>query len=565
MHLPGQIEVLRERGCRPTPALAARTSLIVTVLMGLSLLVLGIAAVNVTNLLTTRLHEREQETAVRRALGARGRHLIGHLLWESVFLALGAALLGLLITPWLRMGLDRLLLSISDTLPAFDYRHDWRQTGFTFGIALVLSLLVGVIPSLRALSLQLVPLLKEGGGRGSTQRFPVRKALVVAQIALSCLVLICAGLATRSMQRLASVNLGFNPENVLLASYNLGTHRYVVRKGINQATQFHAEVFTQAQSLPGVTSATLVEHSFYGDEATWLTGYLPEGQELEPGQELLSAPCHKVAETFCSTFEIPILQGRDFNINDNTENAPVALINRAMADRFWPNGDALNKRLRIDGTLRQVVGIIGNGCYYSMTDPTQPYALTPLRQGFVGNVTLALRTQGDPLNYVAQVEQLIRNIESDMPIYNVRSMEQQISGSALGLMPLRVGATIVGIQAGLALFLAVVGLYGLVAASTTQRTREFGVRLALGANPGRILLLVLRQGSLAIIIGLGLGSLAALALGYSLGHLLYHINSTDPITYIITAAVLTVTGLLACAIPAWRASRIDPMKALRYE
>lgn len=564
-HLPGHIEVKRERDCRPTPALAARTSLIVTVLMGLSLLVLAIAAVNVTNLLTTRLHEREQEIAIRRALGARGSHLIGHVLWESVFYALGAALLGLLITPWLRMGLDRLLLSISDAMPAFDYGQDWRQMGFTFGIALVLALLVGAVPSLRTLGLQLVPLLKEGGTRGNTQRFPLRKALVIAQIALSCLVLICAGLAARSMQRLASVDLGFNQENILLASYNLGTHRYVVRKGFGKAAQFHAEVLAQAQALPGVKSATLVEHAFYGDEVTWLTGYLPEGQDVDPGQELLSAPCHKVAETFCSTFEIPILTGRDFNANDDNQNAQVALINQAMAERLWPDGDALNKRLRIDGELRQVIGIIGNGCYYSMTDPTQPYALIPLRQRFAGNITLALRSQGNPMQHVTQVEQLIRKIEPNMPIYNVRTMEQQIAGSALGLMPLRVGATIVGIQGGLALFLAVVGLYGLVAATTAQRTQEIGVRLALGACPGQILLLVLRQGSLPILIGLGLGSVAALALGRSLEHLLYNISSADAITYIATAAVLAVTASLACLIPACKAARVDPMEALRYE
>ena len=243
----------------------------------------------------------------------------------------------------------------------------------------------------------------------------------------------------------------------------------------------------------------------------------------------------------------------------------MALINQAMAERLWPDGDALNKRLRINGELRQVVGIIGNGCYYSMTDPAQPYAFIPLRQRFVGNITLALRTQGTPMQHITQVEQLIRKIEPDMPIYNVRTMEQQIAGSALGLMPLRVGATIVSIQGGLALFLAVVGLYGLVAATTAQRTQEIGVRLALGACPSRILVLVLRQGSIPILIGLGLGSVTALILSRSLKHLLYNISSADAITYITAAAILTTTALLACLIPACKAARVDPMEALRYE
>ncbi len=564
-HVPGRIEVLRERECRPTPALAQRTSLIVTVLMGLSLLVLGIGAVNVTNLLYTRMHEREREVAVRRALGAGRRHLMGQLLMESVLLALGAALLGLLITPWLRMALDRVLLAISDTTPAFDYRHDWRQTGYVFGMALLVALLAGVLPILRHLGLQFVPLLKEGSSRGATQRCALRKTLVSVQIALSFLVLVCAGLAGRSLLRLAAVDLGFNEKNLLLASYNLGTHRYVVRKGFGSAVQFHQKVLDEARTLPGVQAATLVEHAPYGDEATWLTGYLPEGQAPEPGQELLTAPCHKVAETFMETFEIPILAGRDFTINDNNQTAQVAIINQAMAERLWPEGDALNRRLLIDGQLRQVIGVVPNGCYYSMTDLSQPYAFIPLRQRFVGNITLALRTAGDPKSYIPAVEQMIRGIEPDMPIYNVRTMEQQIAGSALGLMPLRVGATIVGIQGVLALFLAVVGLYGLIAAGTAQRTGEIGIRLALGATESNILVMVLKQGIVLTAGGLGLGLLAALAVGYYLRHLLYAISSADAITYLVTAAVLCATALFACAIPAYRAAKTDPMEALRYE
>jgi putative ABC transport system permease protein len=564
-HLPGNIKVLREPECRPTPALARTISRTVKVLMGLSLLVLIVAAVNFTNLLYTRMHERQQEIAVRRALGAGRCHLFSQLLWESVLLASGAALVGLLVTPWVRMALDRLLLSLNDALPIFDHTWDWRQTVFTFVLALLVAVLACTLSSLRILGLQLVPLLKEGGSRGSTQHFPLRKILVITQIALSCLVLICACLAARSLQKLASVDLGFNEKNLLLASYNLGTHRYVKIKGFAKAVQFHQDVLTQAQGLPGVQAATLVEHAPYSDEVTWLTDYLPEGQVPKPDQELLSAPCHKVAETFMQTFEIPILTGRDFTPNDNDQNAQVIIINQAMADCLWPDGDALNKRLRINGELRQVVGIVPNGCYYSMTDPTQPYAFIPLRQGFVGNITLALRTTGDPMRYIPMIEQLIRKIEPGMPIYNVLTMQQQIAGSPLGLMPLRIGATIVGIQGALAMFLAVVGLYGLITTSTAQRTQEIGIRLALGACPHTILLMVLRQGALLTAVGLGFGLFSALIIGYWLRHLLYNISSADIVSYLVTSAVLSITTLIACAIPAYRATKIDPMEALRCE
>jgi predicted permease len=552
--------VLRESMSRPSPFVVNYTSLIVSALMGLALLVLGITAANVANLLYARAADREREVAIRGALGATRWRLLRQLLAESMLLALGAGVVGtmaaLSINPYLNM-----LISPGDMAPPADTGTDWRLFCFTCGASLVTGILTGLLPALKVTRLDVLPLLKEGTRTMAGARHPLRSLLVIGQVAVSCVVLICAGLAVRSVQKLSQVDLGFQAGNLFLASFDLGLQRY----GDDQGRRFHAQLLEKVRALPGVRNASLAEHVPFDTGGGMRAGIRAEGQTATDNSEFQPIPCLVVDHAFLEAMGTRILEGRDFTARDDAPAPRVVIINHVLARRLWLEENPVGKRLLIQGDSLEVVGEVGDIRFWAITDRARPLVFLPLAQNYRGNVTLVARAERDPAQLTLSVKQIVAQLDPDLPLYNIRTMEQQIAGSPLALMPLRFGTVIAGTQGMIALFLATLGLYGLISHSAKRRTHEIGIRLALGAKPSEMLRLVVGQGLRLVLVGVGMGLAAAFVLTRLLSSMLYGVCPTDLLTFAGVALLLAGVAVFASYIPGHRATKVDPMEALRYE
>ena len=545
-------------------------------LMSVVGLVLLIACANVANLLLARASTRRREIGIRLALGASRGRLIRQLLTESVLLASLGGALGLLLAVWLVDALQTYPPPPNFFSFAFDFSLDARVLLFTMLLSLLTGIVFGIAPALQASNPDLVHALKDEAivlpGKGARRRFSLRNLLVVAQVALSLVLLIGAGLFLRSLQHAQQIDPGFSPENVLVMPLNINLLRYTKPQG----QEFYKLVTERIEAMPGVQSATL-------SRTPPLSGASRQSSVAIEGQEAASAASNSEstgasAETssnttlaasvglrYFETLRIPLLRGRDFNAQDR-EGAPgVVVVNETFAKRYFPVQDPLGKHISLSGAKGpwlEVIGLARDGKYITLGEAPAPFVYQSLAQRHESGMSLMVRTRSDPANFLASVRREVQAVEKNLPVTNLRPMTELLSNS---LYSARMGAGLLGVFGLLALLLAAIGLYGVMAYSVTRRTREIGIRMALGAQRGDVLRLVLREGMTLVGVGIFLGLLGAFALTRLLASFLYGVSTTDPSTFIGIALFLAAVALLASFIPARRASKVDPMIALRYE
>ncbi|MDQ3803685.1 MAG: ABC transporter permease [Acidobacteriota bacterium] len=523
-------------------------------------LVLLIACANVANLLLARAAARQKEIAVRMALGAGRARIVRQLLTESVLLAgLGGAA-GLLLALWA----TSLLVALgSDAIPRPDeIAVDARVLGFTLGVSLLTGIAFGLAPALAASRPDLNETLKEGGrsqtfGRG---RKRVRGVLVVSEVALSLLLLIGAGLLVKSFVRLRRVDPGFDPRHVLTMNAFLPGARYPEEW---QHAAFFEKVLERVRALPGVESASVVSNLPVSGNYDRISLYV-EGQTPAAREDIPDAERYMVDAEYFKTMRIPLLGGRPFNDRDTAEAPPVVIVNESVARRFWPGESAVGKRVRTDPSRPwlTVVGVVGEVRHYSLEAAPNMQLYLPHRQVPSQVMTFAVRSAGDPGAQAAAVRGQVWAVDKDQPVYDVRTMGQLLSES---LAQRRFTMLLVGVFAGVALLLAAVGLYGVMNYAVAQRTHEIGIRMALGAQRGDVLRIMLGQGMALTLGGVGLGLVAAAGLTRVLESLLYGVSALDPAVFAGVTFILIAVAFLACCIPARKATRVDPIVALRYE
>ncbi len=540
-------------------------------------LVLLIACANVANLLLARAASRRKEISIRLALGASRWRLVRQLLTESLLLSLLGGAGGLLLGVWLVKTM-RTYSPPANFLPvAFDFSLDGNVLGFTLLLSILTGLLFGIAPALQASKPDLVVSLKDETALvpgASARRFTLRDLLVVAQVALSLVLLISAGLFLRSLRNAQGIDPGFEPRHVMTMPLNINLLRYTKTQG----QDFYRQVLERVQALPGVQSATLtrtppLSGSSRQSTVTFAGREAPEAgsnSESSGGGAGENVPVNitlasSVALDYFKTLNIPLLRGRDFNAQDR-EGAPgVVIVNETFARRYFPGQDPLGQRVSLGGAQGpwlEVVGLARDGKYVTLGEVPAPFLYQPLAQRHESGMVLLLRTSGDPSPLVSAVRAEVHSIEPNLPLTNARLMEELLSTS---LYPARMGAILIGVFGLLALLLASVGLYGVMSYSVSRRTREIGIRMALGARGGDVLRLVLRQSMTLVALGVALGLGAAFAATRLLSGFLYGISPTDPAAFIGIAALLAIVSLAACVVPARRAAAVDPLVAFRYE
>ena len=524
-------------------------------------MVLLLACVNVANLQLVRASVRSREMAVRAALGAGRRRLIRQMLTESNLLALlgcgGGIVLGIAGTRILSS------LNLGAAIPiVLDFSFNWRVFAYALAAALLTGIIVGIVPALRASRGNLSEVLHEGGRTATGGRQRLRTALVVAQVAGSLMLLIVAGLFVRSLQNVQHTNLGFDPSHVLNVSMDPHEAGYDTAR----AAQFFHDLMARVRAIPGVQSASIAATIpaglySYGDQLK-IAGYQPS-----KGEGPISAGENDVSPDYFETMGIPLIVGRDFLDSDGANAPHVAIINEAMAKKYWHGQSAIGHQFLIvddPAGAMQVIGVVKNSVTGDISDQILPYFYLPFAQKYRTPTTLQVRTIAAPGPMASGILGIVRSIEPAMPTFDVQTMSQALD-TINGLMLFQIGAGLAGSLGILGLVLAIVGVYGVVSCSASQRTHEIGIRMALGAQPGQVLGMIFGQGLRIVCIGLGIGILAALGISKMVGSMLIGITGTDPVTYAAVSVVLATVALLACYIPARRAMKVDPMVALRYE
>ncbi len=537
-------------------------------LFGVVALVLLIACANVANLLLVRASARQREIAVRLAVGASRGRLIRQLLTESVLLALLGGGLGVLFALWIKDG----LLAVSDWAgpdSVLNPHLDLRVLGFTFALCCLTSMLFGLVPALRATRVDLTPTLKDSarGSSGQTRSW-LSKSLVVAQVTISVLLLIGAGLLIRTLRNLQTVDTGFNERNLLLFSVE---PRLIGYKDERLAALYQ-QLFDRLEAVPGVQSVTFSRHGLLALGATSSSLYLPAGKASPDGQAIDSGEVkvHNVRENFFQTMEIPLLLGRAFMAQDDAKAPQVVVVNQSLARRYFPNENPIGKRLGFDSAKPgdfEVIGLARDAKYTSQRDETEPTVYISWKQSLrsMGFSTFAVRTSGDPASLTGSIRRAVAEVDSNLPLNSVKT---QIAQADETLVMERLFAKLLSFFGVLAQQLASFGLYGVLAYSVSQRTHEIGIRMALGADRSRVLKMILRQGMTLTLIGITLGLGGAYVLTRyleSLTSMLFGVKPRDPLTYAATAALLIAVSLIACFVPARRATRVNPMVALRCE
>lgn len=527
-------------------------------LLGAVTCVLLIACANVANLLMARASTRRKEIAIRTAVGAQRRRIIRQLLTEYVLLALLGGGFGILIAYW---GLDVLRSLSPGDIPRLDeIRLDARVLAFTAVLSLAAGLLAGLMPALHAADPNQTEALKEGGRTSQTEgRNRFRHLLIGAEVALSLMVLIVAGLLLKSFDRLQNVDPGFNPEQVLTAWVVLPRVKYGDAE--SQIT-FIRKAMENIQTLPGVSYAGLASPL----PLTWDTvfGIMKEGDEAPQPGRMPSANHHAVSADYFQAMGIPLLKGRAFTDRDIQAAPRVVVINETMAQRFYPDEDPVGKRLHItNGPLawREIIGVTGDVRHYGLDRPAPAQVYEPVDQVPTRFISFVIQTSGDPAALNGPLRDAIQRIDPDLPV-TPRPMMQMLSES---IAQQRFSMLLLCLFAGIALMMSALGIYGIVAYAVQQRTQEIGVRMAMGAGKKQVLTLVIRQGMLPVAAGLVLGLVGAFGLTGTLSSMLFEVSVTDPWIFILVTGFLTLVALIACYFPARRAMRIDPIIALRSE
>jgi predicted permease len=520
-------------------------------------LVLLIACSNVANLLLARATVRRQEIAVRIALGAGRRRLIRQLLTESVLLGLLSGIFGFLFG----YGGCQLLSSLRPAEYAqnlADLRIDPVVFGFAFAVAILTGLLFGIVPALRSSSTPVSEVLKEetrtaGRTRG---RLSLANALLAGQVAGSLVLLVVAAMFLRSIQHEYTIDPGYQTKHLAVFMLYPGQAGYDQQR----TEQFYKQARERVSSVPGIASITWASNlPLWGRKET---GVVIEGQEQRKKSEAISAVVNTIDVDYFSTLSIPFVKGRDFTKDDRDISAPVAIVNDRMADEYWPNQDPLGKLVQLPhgkGFL-QIVGVVKTSNYQTLGEPPQSCIYIPLRQNFSDDMILYVRGEHDPATILASVQDQIHDIDPGLAVEDVRTGPKVIEQA---LWWSKIAVELLGVFGLLALGLASVGLYGIMAYSVNQRRREIGVRMALGAGQGNVWLMILRQGLRLVLTGLAVGVAFALLIGRVLSRFLYGVSSTDPLSLCGASLILLVVALIACYLPARSASRVDPLVALR--
>jgi macrolide transport system ATP-binding/permease protein len=528
------------------------------VLGAVGFLVLLLACVNLANLLLARATERRKEIAIRLAVGASRRRLVRQLMTESVMLSLAGGIFGVLVAAAINRIVQRVDYPIDIAL-VFDLRIDWRVLSFTLGLSVLTGMLFSLIPALQSSKPELVPALKDETSMAGFRRSRLRNTLVVAQITLSLVLLISAGLIVRSLQEAQRMRPGFNPENAVAFSFDVGLQGYDETKG--RALQKQA--LERIQALPGVESAALVDNIPLSLNYNNSTIYI-EGQPPTPTAQLPLAIPSSVSPDYFRTMGIA-LRGRDFTDREEKTENRVAIVNETFAKKFFPGQDPIGKRFNFSGADKpfwEIIGVCGDGKYNSLGEEPKAALFRPQWRDYSTAVSLVARTKGDPKTVLAAMQREMRSLDPTLPLYGMKTLKDHMK---IPLFPAKIAAGALGSFGVLALILAAVGIYGVMSYVVAGRTREIGLRMALGARTGNVRRLILRQGMSLALIGSVIGLGIAFATTRLLKSVLYGVEATDPTTFIGVTLLLTIVAMLACWIPALRASRVDPMVALRAE
>jgi putative ABC transport system permease protein len=532
-------------------------------LLGAVTLVLLIAAVNVANLMLVRSAARLKEISIRAALGASRVRIIRQLLTESLLLALAGGLLGLLLASW---GGDLLLKIAPGGIPRLDrVGIDGSVLGWTALVSLLTGVLFGLAPAWHGSRPNLNEALKEGG-RSVTESRGKRRSrdlLVISELALAVVLLIGAGLLVKSLWRLQRVDSGVDTERILTMQLALRGQRYADRQ---QVAAFYQRLLERIQALPGVRDAA-ASNSLPPDSTEFSDDFTIEGRPAVPNQPPPIAYMILVSQEYFRAFNIPLRRGRYFSATDTRDAPQVAIISETTARQFFPNEDPIGKRVNTSNVAQpswwQIVGVVADVKYTGLAGETQPAMYQPLAQLSTGSLFVSIKTEvADPLSLMAAVRNEIRSLDRELPISRVRTLEQNFASAVA--QP-RFGAALIALFAVLALILASIGIYGVISYSVTQRTHEMGVRIALGARTRDVLMLVVKQGMAVTAIGVGIGLITSFALTRLMKTLLFGVSATDATIFVLIPLLLAVVAFVACLIPARRATKVDPMVALRYE
>jgi len=558
----------RDRGVRLVPLqeqIIGDFRLALLVLLGAVVAVLLIASANVANMLMARAASRQREIAIRTALGASRWRLIRQLLTESLLLAFIGGGLGLLLALW---GIDLLVSFSPADLPRVkEVAIDGRVLGFTLAVSMLTGLVFGFAPALQASRPNLSEALKESGrsATGGAARRRARSVLVVAEIALALVLLVGAGLLMRSFLKLQSVNPGFNPENVLTMQVDLSGPNF---QRAAPVIAFHDHLLERIKTLPGVQSvATRSFVPIATDSSFAYVIFAVEGRLPDPAKHS-AAFYNAVSSDFFATMEIPLLKGRAFDEHDVRKAQNVVIINETLARRFFADEDPIGKRITLNDTNPKeeewttIVGVVKDTKPRALDSDAVAELYMPFAQQPEPFMSLMIRTTGKPEAMAAAVRSEIQTLDKDQPLYSIRTLASVLAES---VATPRFRTFLLGVFAAVALILAVVGIYGVISYSVTQRTQEIGIRMALGAQTSDVLKLVVRHGMGLTLAGIAIGLAASFALTRVMAGLLFGVSATDPLTFAVIALMLTGVALAACAVPARRAVRVDPMVALRYE
>jgi putative ABC transport system permease protein len=531
------------------------------VLCGAVSLVLLIVCANIANLLSARATLRRHEMALRGCLGASTFRIVRQLLTESLLLALAGGSSGLLVAAWFIYALKLSAVEI----PRFDQvRIDSTALFFTAVVTLLTGLLFGLMPALRSARGNVQESLKQGS-RGSVpaSHRRVNNVFVIAQFALSLTLLIGAGLLIQSFKKLMSVDPGFKPDNVLTARLELPEKKYTDE---TQIRDFYQRLLESIQGLPGVRSAGLASMVPFGSSGDGNV-FSVEGQEPASDQQLPVAWWRDVSPDYFSAMGISVIKGRTFQTTDHKNGLPVAIVDEKLADTYWPNQDPIGKRIRWGraswgNSLKTVVGVVARVKHQRLEEDTGFYLYQPTSQEIVPEMYVAVRTTGDPKTLIAALRSRVTDLDPELPLFEVRTMDQAVATS---LSTRRLTNALLAGFAATALLLAAVGIYGVTSLNVTDRIHEFGIRLALGATRRNVLSLALFQGLRLAFIGLVFGIGGALLVTRFLSSLLFGLSATDPWVFACVALLLGLVALLACYLPARRATKVNPLVALRYE
>lgn len=527
------------------------------ILLALAAVLLLLACANVANLLLVRSVARRREFAIRLSMGANRWRIVRQMLVENAMIAMAGGALAVVITLWTARTLAYFLPPTS--LPiAMNGRVDGIVLLATFLVSILTAAVSGVIPALRASSLSPVAVLKDEAlsTSGGLSRSRLTAGLVIAQIALSLILLACAGLFVRSLQNAQNADPGFDPNNVLLTTFDLDPMGYTNA----QAIEFDRQLLARVQRLPGVRSATLADFSplsftIHSDDLH-IQGYVPH---LHESMEVDSA---KVGPGYLETLRTPLLAGRDFTTQDSASTELVGIVNKALADRYWPGQNAIGKHIQVFGRSYTVVGVAANGKYRRMIYDPAPLFMMPLFQRYDSVQILHVRTNGEPLALASAVDRAIHDLNPDLPLYNVTSLRESMQ---IGNVFERIAVAFAGSFGLLALLLSAVGIYGVVAYTTRQRTHEIGIRMALGAAQSDVFRQVLGQGGRLALVGLAVGLLVSIVFTRFLRGMLFGVGTNDWLTFALVPLVLLLVTMAACYLPARSAASVEPMQALRTE